>query len=373
MTRRLQWILAGTLAVPVRVEAADQAGRQFRIRPGRPLAANQVYRFRLELAGADARPHQWAFQTRAAFRILGSLPRNQGTGVPVNTGIEIYFSHEEFGDPEPYVRITPAVAGRFERHKRTLVFVPVRPLAPGTIYTVTVGRGLPLTGTGEALAADFTFAFETAEPNAGAARSGLNLIGGEQQFPAAEAPFFQFGFGNTGLLPTIDTVVYRYPGAAAYTNALRRLESVPDWAPYNRSTYRAETAGLAEVARFKLQTHRDPGGYMAYLLFPEPLPPGYYLAEFSAFGQMRQRLFQVTDLAAYASVTETETLVWVNDLSTGAPPPPPSSPPRAGGRRRRPTRPAWRSCPPPGVSAPMRTVRPGRSSSACPPARKRRC
>src|SRR5690606_9149197 len=98
----------------------------------------------------------WSFQTKNEFTVLGSLPRDKGWAVPVNTGIEIVFSHENYQDIEEYFEITPRVEGFFERHKRTAVFVP-KGLQPGTIYTVRVKKGLGVLGSSETLKEDFVF------------------------------------------------------------------------------------------------------------------------------------------------------------------------------------------------------------------------
>ena len=39
--------------------------------------------------------------------------------VPVNTGIELVFSQDDYQDTEPFIAIDPAIDVRFERHVRT--------------------------------------------------------------------------------------------------------------------------------------------------------------------------------------------------------------------------------------------------------------
>ena len=56
--------------------------------------------------------------------------------------------------------IEPKTAGRFEQHGRVLAFVPDA-LKPGTIYTVTVGRGITAGPGGKPMAEDLRFQFET--------------------------------------------------------------------------------------------------------------------------------------------------------------------------------------------------------------------
>ena len=59
--------------------------------------------------------------------------------------------------------------------------------------------------------------------------------------------------------------------------------------------------------------------YSHYLIFPEKLPGGYYVAEITAGEAVRQVWFQVTDLAVYVVQDAEKSLFWVNDLKTKKP------------------------------------------------------
>ena len=310
-------------AAEFRVEQLDTEGKQFMLLPAQPLVANRIYRVRLGPAAGVSRAYQWSFQTLAEFRVLGSLPRHQSMGVPVTTGIELTFTHEQYGDIAAHFTISPQVKGRFEQHKRTVAFVPQEPLAPGTIYTVTLTPGLGLTGTDKQLTEPFTFAFETQaqEESKGGAGAYFHVPSEMAEFPAKEAPYFQVYYskgGQTGL-PEVAVNAYRYPDADTFVAGMRKVEAVPYWASYTRGQVMESTANLTRVASFKTALKSFPDHYSPYLLFPEPLAPGYYLAEAEVEGQVRQIRFQVSDLSSYLSVTSTDTLVWLHDMATGAP------------------------------------------------------
>jgi len=115
----------------------------FRITPAKELQQNRLYTFRLLKENGEE--VTWTFQTTLDFAVLGSLPENTGTNVPVETGVEIYFTHSEFkiADISGYFEITPSVEGTFEKHGYAAVFVPKK-LEYGTLYTVNVKKGLPL-------------------------------------------------------------------------------------------------------------------------------------------------------------------------------------------------------------------------------------
>ena len=113
--------------------------RQFSIFPKTILKDNSLYRIKIL---SEQKTFSWAFQTKNDFRVVQTLPRDQATYVPLNSGIEITFSHDNWADiglKEGNFEITPIVDGRFERHKRTLSFVP-KDLTPGTLYTIKVKK-----------------------------------------------------------------------------------------------------------------------------------------------------------------------------------------------------------------------------------------
>ena len=132
------------------------AAKKFNITPSRPLLENSLYVFRLKLENETT----WTFQTRQTFSVIGTLPSDKSVNVPTNSGIEINFSYEDYGDIEKYFEISPKVDGKFERHKKTAVFVPKK-LDEGTLYTVRIKKGLPLKNTNRALDEDYIFTFET--------------------------------------------------------------------------------------------------------------------------------------------------------------------------------------------------------------------
>ena len=82
--------------------------------------------------------------------------------MPVNTGIEIEFDQDGVTDISEQFSIVPAVAGRFEAHGRTIVFVPTSPLAAAAVYRITIAAGVTMAGSDQVLEAPVSFAFETA-------------------------------------------------------------------------------------------------------------------------------------------------------------------------------------------------------------------
>ena len=117
-------VAIGDSEVSVQPGALAAAGARYRIQPKAPLAEDTVYRFTLlnEAGGLPIRT--WAFQTERPLRVVQTLPADQTTQVPLNIGIELTFSHDGVTGVQDNFRIDPPVQGRFETHKRVVVFVP---------------------------------------------------------------------------------------------------------------------------------------------------------------------------------------------------------------------------------------------------------
>ena len=272
-------------------------GRRFTVTPAQPLRPDESYVFTFALRGHAS---AWTFHTQPPLRILGTMPTDGEANVPVTSAVEVMLSHQDVGDAQPYWTITPAVPGRFEVHETALVFVPGQ-LLPGTTYRVTLRSGLGVRGGGPALASDVTFAFTTA------GRSG----GGEAFVPSGP---YEFSTTDPPLLSVSGPVdghsfavsVYRYADAQRYMTALGQPPTD------------GVAAGVPKVASFTAQPRSIDSG--RYILFPEALAPGYYAATVTDPGSAPKVVrFQVTDISFYVSVTQTQTLVWLNDLAKGGP------------------------------------------------------
>ena len=108
--------------------AADADGKSARLTPREPLTPGALYRFRL--TAPDGRLlDSWAFQAHQPLQVIDTLPRDESSEVPTDTGIEVTFDQDGVVDAESHISIAPKVAGSFERHGRTVAFVPAKRLA----------------------------------------------------------------------------------------------------------------------------------------------------------------------------------------------------------------------------------------------------
>ncbi len=295
----------------------------YRLTPKTPLAAGELYRFAV-LSTPQGQPVQtFSFQAQRPLAVVQTLPQSQITGVPLDTGIELTFSHDGVTGIEDHVTIDPPVEGTWQQHKRTFAFVP-EALAPDTLYTVTVEPGVGVTGSDEALAEPFVLQFETGSDSRGGDEmpTVLGFARSLWESSTAEAPVLaMYTVSSSGPLDPgpLPFTVYRYEGPEPFAAALGEATAIPYWANQARRSYAADTAGLAEVTSFEAQPR--PVGETGDLLvsLPTPLEPGYYLVTTTFEDQPVQTWLQVTDLAAYVAVSAPTTLVWVNDVAAKTP------------------------------------------------------
>ena len=288
--------------------------------PSEPLAEGVVYRIRLaDPTGALA--GSWAYRTERPLHVVGTVPANETTGVPVDTGIEVEFDQDGVAHIAAHFSIEPAADGRFESHGRTIAFVPRKALATATMYRVTIGSGVTMTGSDQVLEAPVTFAFETAGPGGPTTSWDVGLGRPILEATPDEAPLLGVDVvqADTAPAPTsLPFEIYRLVSFDAARAAAITLAGDPGWGSWATNNL-VDTAGLPRVAAFDGSFEStSPYGYMV-VRFPAPLAAGWYVVVVPRDGRDRQVLLQVTTLSAFALTSETRTLAWVNDTATDAP------------------------------------------------------
>ena len=312
-----------TAEPPVAFEvAADADGKSARLTPREPLTPGALYRFRL--TAPDGRLlDSWAFQAHQPLQVIDTLPRDESSEVPTDTGIEVTFDQDGVVDAESHISIAPKVAGSFERHGRTVAFVPAKGLARSTIYTVTVTRGIVVRGTDQALESDLRFRFETrgAESTAPRYRFTEDLA----ESATTDRPTLAvWGSRDTdeeqeSKPPTIvRIVVHRLPDLDAAIAAYRQVRSFPVWAEGSFPPV-VPTKALPTVASFDATLRYDRNRGFAWFQLPGRLEAGWYVVSIPSSWQTPQKILQVTDIAGYMVVSDTKTLVWANDVTSGKP------------------------------------------------------
>ena len=291
-------------------------GASARLVPSEPLLPGVLYRFALA-SPTGAPQDSWAFQASQPVHVVSTLPYNEATDVPLRTGIEITFDQDGVTGGASHVTIEPAVKGRFEEHGRVLVFVPQR-LAPMTIYTVTVRRGVASPATGQTLEDDVRFRFETAAGRGTEAEgSSFRFIGSLYESATAERPVIS-AWSDTdddGNPDDARVEVFGLPDLDSAIGAYRTIVDAPTWSLWSTAGL-VPTKGLRRVAA--LDAHLQGDGPFWFRL-PDVLPAGWYLVQQPGGRRPAQVVLQVTDVAGYLATSTSRSLVWANDLRTGGP------------------------------------------------------
>lgn len=310
--------LASRLTVEPPIEwtvTPETDGAAVRLTPKAPLVAGAVYRFTLAGPGGQTLD-SWAFQARQPVRVVSTIPEDTATDVALDTGIEITFDQDGVADAASHVKIEPTTKGRFEEHGRVLAFVPDR-LRPGTIYTITVRRGVTASPGGEPMATDVRFQFETAKRGT---KAPITFQFTDDVFESATARppvVSMWAFSEDDAEPKSATIdVYRLGGLEAAIDAFRQVRALPRWAQWS-TEHLVPTKGLPKVVTFDARLEDSEGAL--WFRLPEALPAGWYLIQQPSATRPIQAILQVTDIASYLAVTDTKTLVWTNDLATGDP------------------------------------------------------
>lgn len=263
--------------------------------------------------------YKWAFQTEGDVKVTSTYPTDGSEYAGIDTGIEITLtSRASAENAEDYFEIVPPVKGKFSAHRNTLYFVPDKDLEPATYYTVKLKRGLP-TADGAALSEDCSFRFRTERFSGG---QYLYDSGMSETFIEGDLAVIELFASNE--LKTSKTEyslkLYSYKTAEEYYNALKDYTDSGN----HESDYVFSTEGLTEVysSVSNLIEGKDSWG-PSFLLLPDDLKNGYYLAEVSTKADgveySVQRHIQVNPVSVYSAELGGDSQFFINDTVTGKP------------------------------------------------------
>ena len=260
--------------------------------------------------------NSWAFQTRKGFALERTFPMDEGTGVPVNSVIELTFSCDvNLKDLKKHVSFTPKLGGSDWRKTgmNTYAFLASGDtMQEDTVYQVHIKGALADALGGDTLGKDHTFKFRTEEKE----QSFWSSVGYENNaFMAEERPVFSMRFYPAHDGDKLPAKVFRFDSPEAYAKAVSDSLNYDSWS--GKEQPELDTAGMQKVLDEKLDLPGDEGGCVVVL--PRALPKGLYAAQFATNGHTLTCLFQVTNLSAYAMSGGGDSLFWVNDLATSQP------------------------------------------------------
>lgn len=287
---------------------------EFLIIPSKPLRNNCLYTFRIK-KGEDI---TWTYQTSSKFVITGFFPDDRTTGVPINTGIEIYFSHEDLKDVDKYFEITPFVPGIFQTKKKAVVFLPKENLKEGTIYTVKLKKGVGLKGSKQLIDKDTIFRFETVSKKPQENMVHLQYGQSLNEVMPNEKPYLPVScsFPEFKQKIHVNTSIYVYKNIDSFIADLSKNKAY-SWSYLSSQNNTLPVEGMEKVMDFnsELLKNRDD----QYIKIPDNLPSGYYIVDSHYEDINFQTFLQVTNLGMYIMKAQNQTLLWINDLASHTP------------------------------------------------------
>jgi hypothetical protein len=302
------------------VVSGSADGRTAKLTPAVALTQGETYRVALRTVEGTLEG-SWAFHVRGPVQVSSTIPGDATTEVPIRAGIEVAFDQDDIADMASHFAISPAVDGRFERHGRTQVFVPSA-LAPATLYTVTIRRGLARTGTDLVLDRDVIFRFETEGSGAGAqarlrfGRDVVEVSPNENPVLAVTAIGPEREDGTPAPAPTsADVIVYRVPSIDVASSMLATFLAAPRWSEYTDPLM--PTGGLPVTLRASVDLVALTDDTLVIRL-PDSLAAGWYIVELPG-PRPTQAMVQVTPISAWVTVLSDRTVVWTNDVTNGSP------------------------------------------------------
>ena len=271
---------------------------------------------KLSVTEDDGFTDSWAFQTWEPFGITEVYPADGADSIYINSGIEITFSSDidNSADMAEYFIVDPPVQGKFTVRFDKLYFMP-SDMQTDTLYTVTVKAGLPGL-SGEALSEGFSFSFRTAYDADGTYMftRGSNSGFSEAFIPGDQAVVQIYESESLRQRPH-ELHLYSFGSSAAYRETLEKRSALIG----DPHTF-VNTDGMREVfTSAEVPFMRDYYDGYVYVLLPEGLEEGYYLAEVTIPGTKFsvQYMVQITPLAVYGMGLEGEDMFFVNDSLTG--------------------------------------------------------
>lgn len=297
-----------------------EAGK-YKIEPAQNLESNTIYNFTITSVNeGETEEFSWAYQVKDDFKVYGSIPGNETTGVPINSGIEFNLSHENYDitNINQYFEISPQTEGTFEKYNRVLAFIPAEPLKPETIYTVALKSGLPLIDSDKKLLEDFSFKFETSDVRS---EGGTNFYFNQTYYeigtdlPVAMTATW-YGVADEATNNEVNVKIHKFKSEEDYIDVIKQRNEKPAWARYSDENYDFENMNYMGEFDGTIETVN----YSSFVYVPTAeLEPGYYTFTAQSGDKVSTALVQITDLSSYISLTADGNIVWVNDVLTGEP------------------------------------------------------
>lgn len=272
----------------------------------------------------------YSFQVRAEFGVKSFYPSDSET-VDEKSGVEITFTTDAFSNYEEYISIIPDTSHNMEKIGNKIIITPETEWETGRQYTVIVSDTMT-DNQGRVLGKSYSSVFFASSGHDMVRRSGSI----DETFLTSDVPVIEVLCNVYENYRNYDKVdfnleVYSFASADDYEKALisavgldsmrpvySYIQDSPEYSYFdtnNMNKYLETTTGLVQGGPDDYST--------SYIVLPDVLPEGYYLANatcsINGANYRIQKLLQINDTVVYVRSTENNILVWANDAVSGNP------------------------------------------------------
>ena len=310
--RTLKKVIALNSSMDFSLDKVDS--QTYVLTPSDKLKDDSIYNVYISIDGEKI-DKSWAFQTKADFKVVSTLPTSNTSMVNENTAIVMNFS-KPVTNIDGFFEISPKVNGSFEYREKNVVFKP-ESLNLGTLYEVTLKKGLK-NAYGEELLEDYTFSFRTKNKN----YNYFAFVDGyESTFRTDEIPDIKISSSEKYHYSEFDINLYKLNSLQEYVNFLEIHHSEVNSEIGVDTDHIFDMSKYSVAYSFKGKLEEVPDSWIESIKFPETLETGWYIADAraTAWDFHFQKAIQISDVSVYTYGLNGEVKIWCNDTDTGMP------------------------------------------------------
>ncbi len=303
-----------SISPEINYQIEKKSDNEFVVKPDKALDKDAIYKVSL-INQEENYDLSWAFQTKKELKVIGSIPGNKSTYVPINSGIEVIFSHKNIENFEESFEIQPETKGKFTQNGYSMIFIPDLNLLMDTSYTVTIKAGAKVKDSQLQLEEDYVFTFTTQTTERNTLISIDNpvnyLTTSQNHFITAnvyrDAVGYDYNIDVYAFKNTEDFIrdLKKYDESFSFNNVYETFEEkLPDY--------------LEPVTSFVSKPQETEIGWYSIHTFdiPEDLDQGYYLARINYEDKNYYTYLHVNDLLVYNSKFQEEHFFWTLDCKS---------------------------------------------------------
>lgn len=297
-----------------KIEKVSNNNRKYKIIPEEHLLEDTVYSVHFSQCLAVTRNYNWAFQVKDPMQIKSTLPRHQAVEVPLNSSVEVVFSHENIINFDNHFEITPDIRGRFEHNYNIVTFIPEQNFVPETIYTIKIKSGVGSTGSSDILNKDYEFNFETKHEQNETPKQNFNFIDTFYEFSPNVIPYFDV-YAKDIPENQVPLTVYRFSEEREFVDSYMSIVDAPNiWSRYNSQNF-----FIPDIEKKIIESNITIENILNnnVINLPQKLSIGWYLIDVVINEKHQQAWVQICDLVSFMSISETKTIIWFKNVNLG--------------------------------------------------------